>query len=277
MLGLGIIAIAMILRETATSIGKDAVAHRHETVYAMGFLNAVWSVVILLIAALFFEPFIFSLDALPTYALRIVLELILVFVTIHAIVRADRSTFGFLRIWTIPLLLLVDLSLGYDIALFQILGISVIVASFLLLFINHGLSKKGALLTLTSALLAVLTISLYKYHITHFNSVTGEQLPITLIVVIVLFISAYIAQRKNPLRLLGHPRYFLQSAASGLSSVLVSFAFLFGPASVITVGKRAFAILMSVFSGHYYFKEKRFTIKLLCFALIVLGLILLIV
>lgn len=88
---------------------------------------------------------------------------------------ADRSTYGFLRVLTIPLLLLVDLALGYSLSQGQIVGVSILTLSVLLLLLNHGLRTKGIGFVLLSAVNAVVTLSLFKYDITHFNSVEVEQ------------------------------------------------------------------------------------------------------
>jgi len=55
----------------------------------------------------------FSMASLPTFGARLLLEIILSTTTITAIAKSDRTTFTFLRTTTVPLLLLVDLALGY--------------------------------------------------------------------------------------------------------------------------------------------------------------------
>jgi hypothetical protein len=60
-------------------------------------------------------------DAHFTHAARSTL----VYVNAKVIMQADRSTMGFLRLLTIPLLLVIDLALGYRLEPVQIVGIGV--------------------------------------------------------------------------------------------------------------------------------------------------------
>jgi len=87
---------------------------------------------------------------------------------------------------------------------------------------------------------------------------------------------AFFIAKENPIRFLKKSIFLGQSLSEGAGSVVMSFAYLFAPASIITTAKRAFSILWATLSGTFYFHEKHFLLKLLSFALIVGGLILLI-
>lgn len=276
MIGVILASLSSLFNEIATSIGKYEVRNHKESVYTMGFLNLFWGTVLLFIIALARDKFVFSLASLPTFGLRAILEIAQTHVTLMAIMRSDRSTFGFLRILTIPLLLATDVILGYSIDLNQMLGIGLIVFSLIFLFINHGLSKNGAGLVLFTAINSVATISLMKYDITHFNSVEGEQMPINAILMIYLFVMAFFAAKENPLKYFAKWPLFLQSAAMGLTGVAGSFAMSFAPASIINTAERSSAILFATVSGNVYFKEKHVFIKLISLALIVAGLLMLV-
>lgn len=276
--GLILTAFGNAFRELSTSIGKYEVEQKKESVYTMGFLGFFWGTIIFFVLGFIIrDSFVFSFASLPTFGARLILEIILMYIAVHAVVHADRSTFGFLRIWTIPLLLVVDIFLGYEISTLQVIGISLIVLSFIFLFINHGIKKKGALLTLLTAIIAVATISLYKYNITHFNSVEAEQGITFSILMLCFFFSAYYIKKENPLRFLTQKIFFAQSFTRGISSIFFSFALVFAPASLLITAKRSFSILASVLSGHYYFKEKHFVTKLVSYLLITAGIILLII
>jgi len=278
MFGILLALTSSVFREAATTIGKSKVMKHEESIYTMGFLNLFWVSVFFLVIAVFIRgEFILALASLPTLGIRMVLEVAQAHVTMKAIARADRSTFGFLRIWTLPLLLGVDVFLGYTIGIYQMLGISAIVLAFIFLFINHGLRKEGAGLVMFTAVNAVATISLFKYNITHFNSVETEQLIVSLIVLLYCYLMARHVAHEKPLYFFKKPAFFLQSFAMGIASVMLSFAMLFAPASVITTVKRSSTVLWSILSGNFYFHEKKFTIKLIAFVLIVAGLVLLVV
>jgi drug/metabolite transporter (DMT)-like permease len=273
MLGIMLIALGEIFAETSATIGRYEVKHRKETLYAMGFLSGFWATIFLILYGLVWGEFRFSLESLPTFGLRLVLETMLIFFTLHATITADRSTFAFLRTFTIPLLLVADIALGYSLSLNEILGVSCIVIALIILLLNHGLSRRGKLLSLLSALTAVGTLTLYKYNITYFNSVEAEQ---TLTHVLLLLIIAVVAKwhtGENVAHHLFRPIFFIQSLLAGVASVLFSFAFLFAPTSVITAVKRSLEILGAIVSGRTYFHEKHVVVKSIAFLFIAAGIV----
>jgi hypothetical protein len=283
MLGVLLTAGASAAEEVGTSIGKWETLRGKESVFSMGFLNSLWTTLFLLVLAFiipkdffatdFPHGFVFSMASLPTFLPRVGLEILQAYATVHATVRAERSTFGFLRVITIPLLLVTDIILAYSVNLHQIAGMSLIIASLILLFINHGIKREGAWLVVLTAVNAVATTTLFKYDITHFNSVAAEQVLISLVLLVFFFIMALTRAKENPLRLLARPVFFTQSLLMGMGGVLISFAFLFSTASVIMTAKRAFTILFSILSGHVYFREKKLWIKVVCLILIATGLV----
>lgn len=284
MFGLLILAVATFSNEVANSIGKKAVQKKEESVYTMGFLHTFWATLFILVLA-FIVPkdffiegfpggFTFSLASLPTFIPRLVLEIVQLHVSLFAITRADRSTFSFLGIITIPLLLFVDILLGYPISTIQLAGITLIFISLLILFANHGIRRKGMFLVIFSAINAVITVSLYKYNISNFNSVEAEQGIILLALLVYTYLLANKRCGENPLVFFLRPLFLFQSIIKGFGGVLISFAFLFAPASIIMAGKRSFTIIWSIISGNIYFKEKRLAVKIVGFLLITTGIIL---
>lgn len=272
MIALLLAATAGIFREFGTSIGKHEAQKKRETLYAMAFLGSFWTALLMIGIALFStEALIFSLASLPTFMVRAVLELVLIFVSVSAIRDSDRSTFTFLRTLTIPLLLVTDILLGYPFSTFQIAGIFVILVALLFLFNGKGLSKKGKLLSIFSATLAVATISLYKYNITHFNSVEAEQAIMHSVLLVSIIIIAAWRGHENVLRHLLNPLYVAQSFAFGIATVAISFAYLFAPASVILTAKRSFEAVSSLISGSVYFREQHMGLKIFTLVFVILG------
>ncbi len=275
MIGLLLVLGATFLEEIGGSIGKFEMQKKKESIYTFGFLMLLWGTVFFLISAFVRDSFIFSIESLPTLIVRALLEIIQAHLSILAVTRADRSTFGFLRIITIPLLLVTDLFLGYTIGVNELWGIGIIIAALIILFINHGIKKEGAWLVIFTSINAVATISLYKYNITNFNSVEVEQSIVHIVLLCYFFIMATFVARENPLRFLQKPTFFIQSVVMGVGTVLISFAYLFGAASIITAVKRAAGILWAMLSGNMYFKEKGFLVKFASLVLIVSGLVML--
>ncbi|KKW12528.1 MAG: hypothetical protein UY50_C0006G0043 [Parcubacteria group bacterium GW2011_GWA2_49_9] len=272
MIGLLLTFAATFFTEAQESLGKQKVAEGKQSIYTMGFLSMLWSTVFFLCIIITKHTFVFSLASLPTFITRVVLELILAQVSVIAITRADRSTYNFIRVGTIPLLLITDLILGYSITLPALFGIGIIILALLILFRNHGVGKKGVLPVIATTLLAVATLSLYKYNITHFNSVEAEEGIVGAILVLYFFCMAVFVAKENPLRSLLRPDFFVQSLSAGLGNVLMGFAYLYGAASIITTAKRGLSVLWAILSGKMYFREKGLYVKLLALAVIVIGL-----
>lgn len=272
------IAILLLLAATCSaevgiSIGKKAVQRQKQSAYTMGFLDVLWSVVFYALLIVFWrKEFQFSLESLPTFLPRIVLEIILAQITLTAIVRADRSTFNFIRVGTIPLLLFVDAFLGYPISGYHIIGIILIVCALGAIFVSRGIARKGILFCLASMTMAVATISLFKYDITHFNGVEAEQGTMTLVLLLYFVIMARIRARENALAFLFRPRFFLQAFAAGLANVLIAFPYALATASLITAAHRALSVLWAIVSGQVYFHEKHLVLKMALFLLLIAGL-----
>ncbi len=270
-------SLGTFFEEVASLIGKTKVAARQESVYMMGFLNLFWVTLVFgLIALLRPSSFIFSYASLPTFGIRMILEVVQAHVSILAVTRADRSTFGFIRVATVPLLLLVDLIMKYTLGSYQIVGMGIIVAVLILIFMNHGIRREGAWLTLFTAVNAVATSSLYKFDIVHFNSVVGEQLIIYGGLFLYFGIAARWIMKENIFTFFQRPAFLLQSLSQGLGGGIESFAMAFAPPSVILAAKRSSGVLWAVLSGNRYFHEQHFLLKMTLFLLIAVGLVLLI-
>lgn len=261
--------------EISETIGKYEMERGKQSVVQTGFLAAIASCLFFLVTAALRQTWIFSFASLPTFVARFVLEIILSEVSLRAILRAERSTYGMIRVLTIPLLLAVDVMLGKTLSLVQLLGMGSIVVALLLLERNHGIKRDGALLVLATAVIAVVTISLYQYDITHFNSVEAEQ-GITLIGLVLYFgVRTWYETKKEPFSLYRHSWAIYQSVFAGIASVVQSFAYLFAPASVIVTAVRSASVLAALASGRIYFAEGKLGEKIVSAMIVVVGLVLL--
>jgi len=274
MIGVLLMSLSTLLSEVSSCIGKKEMKEHKETVYSMGFLNVFFIFFFFAITLVFFtNDYRFSIESLPFFALRLVLEIILIHITLKAIQLADRSTFNFIRLLTIPGIFAMDVILGYSLTITEIIGVLIIIFTLLSVAANHKFGKKGAHLAGASGLLAVFTVSLYKYNITHYNSVEIEQIMMTSIMLIYLFFGATFITKERPIAMLKKGIFFTQSMAHGLAGVIAGFAFMFAPASVIMATSRATSVLWSIVSGNMYFHERHVVSKIIFFLLILCGLI----
>lgn len=275
MYGVIITFFSTFFDEIYHSISKVKLNQGQISIYSMGIIGFLATALFFIMVNVIKWEFRFSWASLPTLSIRAVLEVILIVVTLKATALADRSTYGFIRILTMPLLLLVDFLLGYKISGWQLFGIGMIIFSLLLLFFCQGVKKQGAWLSLATAVLATATISLYKYNITNYNSVATEEAIIFLILLIFLLPMAFFKAKENPFGFLKQKIYCFQTLISVIPAFLVSYAYIFAPASVITSALRSSSVFWSVVSGKVYFKEEHLLIKVICLALLLSGIILL--
>jgi len=263
MFGIFLMLTGTFFEEVSTSIGKDGFKRHLESPFSFGFINSVLQTLLFAAVAIWrWDELHFSPQSLPYLALRIALEVILATITLQAIARADRSTFGFVRTLTIPLVLGVDFALGYAFGWLNLAGVCLIIGSLLWLFRNHGLKKRGLLLSLASAALAAVTISLFKYSITNFNSLEIDQLAANSVLLVYFFVMARVVYRENAWHRFFTARGLAQSGLSALGGLIEANAFMFAPASVIVAAKRALAVMWSVLSGRAVFHERRLSVKL---------------
>src|SRR3989338_5243900 len=277
MFGIILVTIGTIFDEIASSSGKWNVKHKTEGIYTFGFLNYFWISILFLILVFVRGEFIFNMQSLPLLGVLLVLEIAQTYASLHAIVESERSTLGFLMVGTVPLLLVVDMFLGYTIPLGNIVGVSLIVLSLLFLFINHGLSKKGIGYVLFSTVNSVATLSIFKYLITHYNAVESQQLIAHVVLAFFLFGMAVWKDNVNPLTLIFRKKFLFQSVSRSVAVALMSFAYLYAPASIIAGARRGSSALVSVISGEKYFHEKHILVKIVSFCLMVGGLVFLVI
>jgi len=276
MFGIIIVFFSTFFDEIANSITKVKLSQKQISPYSIGVINCLAVAIFFITINIFKGEFNFSLASLPTLSIRALLEIVLTLLVLRATEITDRSTFGFVRVVTMPLLLIVDFLLGYKISNWQLVGISTIIFSLFIVFFYQGIKKQGAWLSLLTGVMAVATITLYKYDITHYNSVAAEQTIIYLISMTFFAGMAFFKAKENPFAFLKQKIYIFQTLVNAISSLANSYAYAFAPASVILSAYRSSAVFWTVVSGKVYFKEKHLLIKLVCLSLLIAGIILLV-
>lgn len=277
MIGVLFQAVATFFEEISGSLEKWMVERRVESFYAVGFQNTVLSMAAYL-AYVVFGPgrFVIHPDSIPSLVVLVMLSVAQAYATMKGTAVSSRSTFNFIRTGTMPLLLLADLVLGYVISSRQIVGIVLIVLALVFLFMNHGIERKGAGLVAFTAVNAALTISIYKWHITRWNSIGAEQIVLHASIGLFFLYGAIRFNRENPLRLMFRRMPMAQSATYAIGSFVEGFAYQYAPASIILAAKRSFSVLWAIIFGNRLFHEKHLALKLVTFALVASGILLLI-
>jgi hypothetical protein len=262
--------------EISQSLGKQLALWRRENVYELAFLELFWGLVFVAVTLAFGAEFKLDLvHAWPTMLARLILEMIMIYSIAEATIQADRSTIGFMRLITIPFMLVVDVALGYKISTLQFAGIGLMFIALVAAFHRTKTSSRGAGLAALSGFVGVGTVSLYKYDITHYNSVAAEQIVVLSCAVVITYVVAALHARRSPWRLLYHPTTGTQALANGIAVALESFAYSLAPASLVMTYKRSFALLWSFVFGSVRFHEHSWRRKLTAAALMLVSVVLL--
>gem|GEM_PF-635534 len=275
MLAFALIAFGSLFEEVTLSLNKIIMTRRLQTLSVLGFLQSLVTLVFYLIyGSLAPHGFVFSWSSWVTVSIRTVLEVFIAYCTMQAVAKAERSAYGFIRAFTVPLLLVVDVAFGYRLGLLQQIGILVTFVSVAVLTMNHGFSKKGIGWVIATALTAVLTVSLYKYDL-NFNSVASEQS--IMYAASTIFFFALIMRTKEDvfglLKTKGVP-WAILSACFG--SLLQGLSYQYAAGSWIIAMKRACGVLLAVLSGRVAFKEEKLGLKLAAFAGCLTGFLLMV-
>lgn len=276
MFGIFLAWLGSFFEEISSVVGKKKLAKKEEDTFVFFFLQCLACLVTFAVLILIFpKEFQFSWAALPIMSVRIVLEIFQFYVSIVALRLADRSSFAFIRSGTIPLLLIVDLIIGYQISNWQIAGVLGLFLMILLAFRQKVIRGKGLKYMLISTVNSVLTISLYKFSISNYNSVAAEQF-IVIAVMLVFAQIMCIIRGQNPWKFLLKKDYIIQSGSYALGSMIESFAYMYSAASVLTAVKRASAVFWGTLSGIWIFREQKARQKLWVAGVIMVMLVVLV-
>jgi hypothetical protein len=271
---------AQMFGEFSASASKHAFKERLFSYTVYGFLSHIVAVLFFLVMIFVTnEDFVYNTKALPLFFIRLIAEVIQCEIVYRAFVKADRTTFGFARILTIPLLLVVDIMLGYSISNAQFLGIGIIAASLLAYFGVEHLKAKGSHLALISAVLSVLTISIYKFDVSNYNTPAVIQLLSSSALSLIYGVRVLLSKKDRSLfaKLKGHPMLGFVFASEAIASTMLSYAYTLAPASLILSLSRASAVVWSLLSGVFYFHEKKVLKKVFFCAVLAIGLVVMVV
>ena len=255
MLGILLAFSGNFFGEFASSFGKQLLEKKELSVYLYGAVNYFLLTLLFLVIVFMGGESLALGGGVLLFFVRSFFEIVQSELQLRALQFADRTTFGFLRTITIPVLLVVDLVLGYVLTMTQFVGVLLVTLSLVFMFSGKHMKRNGFYLSLFSALNAVITISLYKYNITHFRSVAVEGFYITLLLASYFIFRSALLHGSRSFPLLPRRSALLSSLGNGVASVLVSFAYQYGPASLILAMVRAGGLFWSFFSGALYFHE----------------------
>lgn len=263
--------IATLFGELNNSITKEKTKNYHYM--KVGVVTMTISIIIYAIVALYkyyswTMTLNFAVASIPLLAVRLVLEIAQTKITLLALKKCDRSTFSILRILTIPLLVFVDIILGYNFTQNSLIWIWIILFAFFIFNTNtKTFDWKWWYYALFTAVNAVATISLFKYSISHYwNSVEIDQWIMRVWVLIFFLISNYKRDKLSGYEILKEEKiFYVQAIVISISGLMLSYVYVYLNASEATAVKRVWEMFWAIIAGAMFFNEKQ-VIKKLCFA-----------
>ncbi len=269
-----LVFIGSIFAELSISIGKFESNNKGEGIYSMAFLNTLGAfLVFFTLFLLKHNTLTFSKASIPLVLLLIGFEFIQIRLANTAVIRADRSIFSLVKSLTIPLLIIVDVFMGYSLSMATIVGCTVLFSGIGIVFLHHTNKKQHLLYPILSAVNSVITISIYKYLITNYNSVITQQLIIYGCLLIYSVLGIVYKEKTTIKHIIKNKLRDSQIASSAFASVLFSFAYKFAPASLVIAVERSLMVLFSLISGRFEFKEHVGKVRIFSAFMIIIGLI----
>ena len=205
----------------------------------------------------FFAGFEFQINIL-----NIILSLVLIawvvgfyYFAIKTIEVADRSTSSIFSVLVLPMLLISDLVLWYEINMYQIVWVLFITFILLLSSYNGTLNLKWLKYILTTTGIAFLNTMVFKYTISHGSNVSTMLFIQSIFAMLIAIMVVYKQMWLNWIKAMMKKDYMIIWAIRGTNTMLTSLAYMFGPASIISSFKRMCAMFWWVVFWKLIFHE----------------------
>ena len=212
--------------------------------------------------------------------LSILLEIILIiliieffYFVIKVIEESDRSTATIFSSLVIPLLLITDIILWYNITYYQILWVIFISTILLYNSFSWVINTKWIKYILITNLISLVSISIYKYLITNYTNAYTQlniQSLFGSILLSLLIIKNYWLKW---IKKLLNKNYLLIGLLRGSGTTITWIAYMFWPASIVTVFKRISTMFWWTIFWKIIFEENNFKQKLVSIAFISIWII----
>ena len=183
-------------------------------------------------------------------------------ITNKAIHHADRSTFSVMSTIAIPLLLVSDIFLGYEVSLRQIIGVVILVAMLSYTIFKGDFSMKGMKYVVISNLISIGTIMAFKYSTVHFASTELMNFYNAGCMSILFFIIVCRTKGLRGVKNVFKRKYFWFASLYGVGSILSAAAYKYMIASMVVALKRFLSMMFGVITGKLYFHETNTSKKL---------------
>lgn len=243
-----------------------------EKIHIANLFQIIISICILLITRNM--KFNFDYMFLLIMAVIIIWNICFSYFVMHAIEKADRSTNWLFSVLAIPLLLVSDLLLRYNITPYHIIWIIFIITTLIFVSYKWSINLTWVKYTIATQIFSFVNIMVFKIAITKYASTEIMNILTSLIMLILSF--SYIIFNKNSkqtLKNIYQTKYIKFGIYWWLGWAFNSMWYIFGPASIITALKRILSMFWWVVMWKIYFHEEKFYQKLSSVAIISLWVV----
>ncbi|MDR3168913.1 MAG: hypothetical protein LBU27_04055 [Candidatus Peribacteria bacterium] len=188
-----------------------------------------------------------------------------------AVHQADRSTFSVMSTISIPLLLISDIVLGYDVSWRQIAGVIILVMMLGYTVFTGDFSKKGIKYIITSNLISMGTIIAFKYTTTYYASTELMNFYNAGGMSLLFLVIVGRTKGRHGIQQILRPKYLGFASLYAVGSVLCAAAYKYMIASMVIALKRFFSMMFGILTGKLFFHEENTTKKLSVASVIGLG------
>jgi len=173
----------------------------------------------------------------------------------------------------IPLLLVLDILLGYEITARHILGGIMLLGMLIYIIYKGDFSMKGIKYVIAANLLSVLTITAFKYSTSYFGSTELVNFYSALFAGGLFVVIVGRTKGIKGILKICKPKYLAFASLYGIASVLNAAAYKYMISSMVIACKRFFAMMFGIISGKLYFQEKNLLKKISVASMIGMGVI----
>jgi len=268
-----ILALGGLLWEISSVLVKKE--KQDLTPLAKAFMLSFFSFLISLATLLLKEGFVFEVNKI---SIAIVVYLVFgllgyKYSVIRGIEEWERSIMSFFWLLSLPFLLLSDFVLGYDVSLYQAIGVLFILS--ILAFVKFNKTKKFDLTwirrILIAQLIAFFNISSFKRAIENYTNVSTIVTMYTGAGTIIFAILNFIKHKE--LTCLSSKKNWLIWFFQWASGLVNNLAYYFWWGWVVTTIKRTVSIVWGYLSGKYVFNEKGWKEKLIIVCALIFGVV----
>ena len=191
----------------------------------------------------------------------------------NAINKSDRSTMSLLSVLIIPMLLITDILLWYNVNMYHIIGVIFMLIIIIYSSWNGSINTKWIFWIIWLQLILTIWVTIYKYMITYYSSVEAISIIDAFITMVFFLWVIVIKLWFNWVKQCFEYNNIKIWINSSIWEIIALFSYLFWPASIVTAIRQIFRMFWWIVFGKYLFNEENFWKKIWNLAVLSIGVV----